>query len=154
VFVNKIKLVQVCAHSWASLPTLFISAQRLSELPFPCVTMCHHISTALYHSLSVQRLSKHTVQIYLVYIARTNLFFCTLFITVRYWPSSAGYITTLFLHHQEWCGIRVAGPRPWPATQIPPQPTHTETPTHIEHKNTRPMWWFNRKVAGSWWWMY
>jgi len=34
-----------------------------------------------------------------------------------------------------WAGIRVAG---WstlqPATQIPPQPSHTETPTHIERR--------------------
>ena len=48
-------------HSWTSLPAPFISVQRLSELPLPCVTMCHHISTGLYHSLSAQRLSERTV---------------------------------------------------------------------------------------------
>jgi len=37
-----------------------------------------------------------------------------------------------------WSGIRVAVLQP--ATWIPPQPSHTETPTHIEKKNTRPMW--------------
>ena len=42
-------------RSWTSLPTLFISAQRLFELPLPCVTVCHHISTGLYRSLSAQR---------------------------------------------------------------------------------------------------
>jgi len=39
---------------------------------------------------------------------------------------------------------------------------HTDTTTTQPHrnsnthrnKNTRPMWWYNRKVAGSWWWMY
>ena len=34
--------------AWTSVPTPFISAQRLSELPLPCVTVCHHISTGLY----------------------------------------------------------------------------------------------------------
>jgi len=46
---------------WTSLPTPFISAQRLSELPLPCVTVYHHVSTGLYHSLSAQRLSERTV---------------------------------------------------------------------------------------------
>jgi len=40
-----------------------------------------------------------------------------------------------------------------PATRIPPQPNHTETPTHIE-TTIRPMWQFNRTVASSWWWIY
>jgi len=31
-----------------------------------------------------------------------------------------------------WGGIRVAGFRIQPATRIPPQPSHTEIPTHIE----------------------
>ena len=31
-----------------------------------------------------------------------------------------------------WGGIRVAGFRLQLATRIPPQPSHTETPTHIE----------------------
>jgi len=48
--------------SWTSLPAPFISAQRLTELPFPSVTVCHHISTGLYRSLSAQRLSERTVQ--------------------------------------------------------------------------------------------
>jgi hypothetical protein len=43
---------------WISLPTPFTSAQRLSELPFPCVTVSHHIATGLYRSLSAQRLSE------------------------------------------------------------------------------------------------
>jgi len=30
--------------------------------------------------------------------------------------------------------------RPQPATQIPLQPNHTETPTHIEPRTHRPMW--------------
>ena len=33
VFANKIKRVQACRRSWTSLPTPFISAQRLSEHP-------------------------------------------------------------------------------------------------------------------------
>jgi len=41
-----------------------------------------------------------------------------------------------------------------PATRIPLQPNHTETPTHIEPRTIRPMWWFNRIVASSWWWIY
>jgi len=47
--------------SWTSLPTPLISEQRLSELPLPCVTVCHHISAGLYRSLSAQRLSKRAV---------------------------------------------------------------------------------------------
>jgi len=47
--------------SWISLPTPFTRAQQLSELPLVCVTVCHHISTGLYHSLSAQRLSERTV---------------------------------------------------------------------------------------------
>ena len=43
---------------WTSLPTPFISAQRITELPLPCVTVCHHITTRLYHSLSAQRLTE------------------------------------------------------------------------------------------------
>ena len=38
-----------------------LSAQRLSELPLPCVTVCHHISAALYRSLSTQRLSEFSL---------------------------------------------------------------------------------------------
>ena len=49
-------------HFQTSLPTPFTSAQRLSELPLPCVTVCQHISTGLYRSLSVQRLSERTVE--------------------------------------------------------------------------------------------
>ena len=30
---------------------------------------------------------------------------------------------------------------------------HRNSNTHW-NKNTQPMWWYNRKVAGSWWWMY
>jgi len=30
---------------------------------------------------------------------------------------------------------------------------HRNSNTH-RNKDTRPMWWFNRKVADSWWWMY
>jgi len=41
-----------------------------------------------------------------------------------------------------------------PATRIPPQPNHTETPTHIEPRTIRPMWQFNSTVASSWWWIY
>jgi len=48
-------------RSWTLLPTPFIGAQRLSELPLSCVTVCHHISTGLYRSLSAQRLSERTV---------------------------------------------------------------------------------------------
>ena len=47
---------------WTSLPTPFITAQRLSELPLPCVTMCHHISAGPYRSLSAQRLPERTVE--------------------------------------------------------------------------------------------
>ena len=35
-------------------------------------------------------------------------------------------------------GIRIAGLQP--ATRIPLQPSHTETPTHIETRTIRPMW--------------
>ena len=45
---------------WKIFPP-FISAKRLSELPLPCVTVCHHISTRLYRSLSAERLSERTV---------------------------------------------------------------------------------------------
>jgi hypothetical protein len=37
------------------------------ELPVPCVTVCHHISTGLYHSLSAQRLSERTVYTIQIY---------------------------------------------------------------------------------------
>jgi len=40
------------------------------------------------------------------------------------------------------------------ATRIPLQPNHTETSTHIETRTIRPMWWFNRIVASSWWRIY
>ena len=30
---------------------------------------------------------------------------------------------------------------------------HQNSNTH-RNKNTRPMRWYNRKIAGSWWWMY
>ena len=46
----------LCRRSWTSLPTPCISAQRLYELPLPCVTVCHHISTGLNRSQSAQRL--------------------------------------------------------------------------------------------------
>ena len=32
--------------------------------------------------------------------------------------------------------------------------SHTETPNTHRNKNTQPVWWYNRKVAGSWRWMY
>jgi len=38
-------------------------------------------------------------------------------------------------------------------TDTTPTQPHRNSNTH-RNKNTRPMWWFNRKVAGSWWWMY
>jgi len=38
-------------------------------------------------------------------------------------------------------------------TDTTPNQTHWNPNTH-RNKNTRPMWWYNRKVAGSWWWMY
>jgi len=44
-----------------SLSTPFISAQRLSELPLPCITVCHRSSAGLYRSLSAQRLSERIV---------------------------------------------------------------------------------------------
>ena len=45
-------------RSWTSLPTPFVVAQWLSELPLPCVTVCHHIWTGLYRILSAQWLSE------------------------------------------------------------------------------------------------
>ena len=30
---------------------------------------------------------------------------------------------------------------------------HRNSNTH-PNKNTRPMWWYNRKVTGFWWWIY
>ena len=30
---------------------------------------------------------------------------------------------------------------------------HRNSNTH-RNKNTQPMWWYNRKVACTWWWMY
>jgi len=30
---------------------------------------------------------------------------------------------------------------------------HRNSNTH-RNKHTQPMWWYNRKVASSWWWMY
>jgi len=62
-------------------------------------------------------------------------------------PSSGAYDFSIVLPHWScvlvsmcvgvsvWLGwgvIRVAGFRLKPATRIPPQPNHTETPTHIE----------------------
>jgi len=41
-----------------------------------------------------------------------------------------------------------------PATWIPPQPATPKLLNTHRNKNTQPMWWYNRKVAGSWWWMY
>jgi len=41
-----------------------------------------------------------------------------------------------------------------PATWIPPQPSHKRNFNTHRNKNTRPMWWYNKKVAGSWWWVY
>ena len=41
-----------------------------------------------------------------------------------------------------------------PPTRIPLQPNHTESPTHVEPRTIRQMWYFNRIVASSWWWMY
>jgi len=41
-----------------------------------------------------------------------------------------------------------------PAKQLPPPTQPHQNPNTHRNKNTRPMWWFNRKVAGSWWWMY
>ena len=41
-----------------------------------------------------------------------------------------------------------------PATRIPLQANHTETPTHVEPRTIRPIRQFNRIVASSWWWIY
>jgi len=38
-------------------------------------------------------------------------------------------------------------------TDSTPTQPHRYSNTH-RNKNTRPKWWYNRKVAGSWWWMY
>ena len=38
-------------------------------------------------------------------------------------------------------------------TDTTPTQSHRNSNTHW-NKDTRPMWWYNRKVAGSWWWMY
>ena len=38
-------------------------------------------------------------------------------------------------------------------TDTTPTQSHRNSNTH-RNKNTQPMWWYNRKVAGSWWWMY
>jgi len=38
-------------------------------------------------------------------------------------------------------------------TDTTPTQPHRNSNTH-RNKNTRPMWWYNRKVAGSWWWTY
>jgi len=49
------------------------------------------------------------------------------------------------------CGIRVAGfslQHGYHSNQ-----PHRNSNTH-RNKNTQPMWWYNRKVAGSWWRMY
>ena len=37
-----------------------------------CVTVCHHVSTGLYHSLSAQRLSERTVHRRLVGVHRSD----------------------------------------------------------------------------------
>jgi len=56
-----------------------------------------------------------------------------------------------------WGGIHVAGWSTICASACYTDSTltqpHRNSNTH-RNKNTRPMWWFNRKVAGSWWWMY
>ena len=38
-------------------------------------------------------------------------------------------------------------------TDTTPTQPHRNSNTH-RNKNTRPMWWYNRKVASYWWWMY
>jgi len=38
-------------------------------------------------------------------------------------------------------------------TDTTPTQPHRNSNTH-RNKNIQPMWWYNRKVAGSWWWMY
>ena len=54
--------------------------------------------------------------------------------------------------HKKW--NKIARVVLQPATRIPLQPNHTETPTHIELRTIRPMWKFNRIVASFWWWIY
>ena len=54
--------------------------------------------------------------------------------------------------HKKW--NKIARVVLQPATRIPLQPNHTETPTHIEPRTIQPMWQFNRIVARSWWWIY
>jgi len=49
-----------------------------------------------------------------------------------------------------WCGTRVAG-FILPHGYHPNQP-HLKIQHTSKHEHTS-MWWYNRKVAGSWWWM-
>ena len=41
------------------LEVMSTSVYRGPSIPFPCVTVCHHISTGLYRSPSAQPLRKH-----------------------------------------------------------------------------------------------
>jgi len=67
------------------------------------------------------------------------------------------HIGCVFLFRCGWIGVVVSM---WkveavlqPATQIPPQPSHTETPTHIETR-TRNQSGDTIEVAGPCRWMY
>jgi hypothetical protein len=50
--------VTVCRHISTGLYRS-LSAQRLSELPLPWVTVCHHISAGLYHAIVPTRESNY-----------------------------------------------------------------------------------------------
>jgi len=41
----------------------------------------------------------------------------------------------------------------YPSGRLKCNQPHRNSNTH-RNKNTHPVWWYNRKVAGSWWWMY
>ena len=61
---------------------------------------------------------------------------------------------TSFTKHMKWGGAPSCIMAGWsrPHGYHPNQP-HRNSKTH-RNKNTQPMWWHNRKAAGSWWWMY
>ena len=61
-------------------------------------------------------------------------------------PSSGACNFSIVSPH--WCSrLQLATPIP------PPTQPHRNSNTH-RNKSTRPTWWYNRKVAGFWWWMY
>ena len=64
---------------------------------------------------------------------------CDYSVELPHWSIVLGSMCVGVMVWLGWSGIRVAVVLQ-PATRIPLQPNHTETPTHIEPRTIRPMW--------------